>query len=821
MAFKLTKHRKSPRIWSFRFLFCCYTMRHRRTELKLLSLAAFPSCTNTAYNPSSRNGRLLLVSSAGPCEQVLSPADCHSSSAHGTNNNSIKKKGSRKRRWRNNKEKVKEEGSCLPSEYKASISKVKTYQSGDPLGQKELGHHVVQWLKKGMHLMASKFASSEIQDDGAELLLDGGSTDGHMGFVIQAQPYLFVAPMPKDQEALCFKASTHYPTLFDNFQRELRDVLLQHQNEGHISDWRSTQSWMLLKELAKSSEHRLAARKTKNVVMNTTLGISVDRTRLMQAKIDDFVKKMTDLLHLERDVELEFTQEELNATPVMDVNWKKPVQPVEYMVTHGQAQEQCDTICNLKVISSSTGLTGQHLVLFRVEGSHKLPPTRLSPGDMVCVRPCNSRGEAATSCMQGFVHSLGDDGCSITVALKSRRGDPSFSRLFEKSVRIDRIQALADAVTYERNCEAMMLLRKVGLQKRNESIVVVATLFGDKEDMMGLEKNNLIDWSESKVYDKSLSGYNYSFDSSQSRALALASNKKRPVLVIQGPPGTGKTGLLSYIIECVVHRGERVLVTAPSNAAVDNIVEKLSSTGLNVVRVGNPSRISPSVPSRSLRDIVAKKLQKFTEEFERKKSDLRKDLKHCIQDDSLASGIRQLLKKLGKDYKKKVKEMMKEALSDAEEGGHRQSRGPPSPLRGGDLPPPLLMRRGPTATNAPVLAREALGRSARSKKLSGEGQCGTPKGEVSAGPSKEGKCKPARGGGGAGLCGGQAARVERREVQSPYIAQVQMLRDKLEEYSVASGVEVSTIDSFQGREADAVVISMVSFDSSVYDFTDL
>ncbi|KAK3124941.1 hypothetical protein QOZ80_7BG0597090 [Eleusine coracana subsp. coracana] len=40
-----------------------------------------------------------------------------------------------------------------------------------------------------------------------------------------------------------------------------------------------------------------------------------------------------------------------------------------------------------------------------------------------------------------------------------------------------------------------------------------------------------------------------------------------------------------------------------------------------------------------------------------------------------------------------------------------------------------------------------------------------------------------------------------------------MLRDKLEEYSVASGVEVSTIDSFQGREADAVVISMVRSNS--------
>jgi hypothetical protein len=95
------------------------------------------------------------------------------------------------------------------------------------------------------------------------------------------------------------------------------------------------------------------------------------------------------------------------------------------------------------------GLSGLHLVLFRVEESHKLPPTRLSPGDMVCVRTCNSRGEVATSCMQGFIHALGEDNCSITVALNSRHGDPTFSKLFGRSVRIDRIQALADSVTYE------------------------------------------------------------------------------------------------------------------------------------------------------------------------------------------------------------------------------------------------------------------------------------------------------------------------------------------------------------------------------------
>ena len=90
-----------------------------------------------------------------------------------------------------------------------------------------------------------------------------------------------------------------------------------------------------------------------------------------------------------------------------------------------------------------------HLVLFRVEGNHRLPPTTLSPGDMVCVRTCDNRGAGATSCMQGFVNNLGEDGCSISIALESRHGDPTFSKLFGKTIRIDRIPGLADALTYE------------------------------------------------------------------------------------------------------------------------------------------------------------------------------------------------------------------------------------------------------------------------------------------------------------------------------------------------------------------------------------
>lgn len=109
-------------------------------------------------------------------------------------------------------------------------------------------------------------------------------------------------------------------------------------------------------------------------------------------------------------------------------------------------------------------------MLFKLEGNHRLPPTNLSPGDMVCVRICDSRGAGATSCMQGFVHNLGEDERSISLALESLQGDTTFSKLFGKNVRIDRIQGLADALTYEvyfllQFCQVEFLVEAIVIKK--------------------------------------------------------------------------------------------------------------------------------------------------------------------------------------------------------------------------------------------------------------------------------------------------------------------------------------------------------------------
>lgn len=66
----------------------------------------------------------------------------------------------------------------------------------------------------------------------------------------------------------------------------------------------------------------------------------------------------------------------------------------------------------------------------------------------------------------------------------------------------------------------------------------------------------------------------------------------KDVAIIHGPPGTGKTTTLVHAILETVRRERRVLVCAPSNTAVDLLTEKLAERGVNVIRMGNPSRVS-------------------------------------------------------------------------------------------------------------------------------------------------------------------------------------------------------------------------------------
>jgi superfamily I DNA and/or RNA helicase len=89
-------------------------------------------------------------------------------------------------------------------------------------------------------------------------------------------------------------------------------------------------------------------------------------------------------------------------------------------------------------------------------------------------------------------------------------------------------------------------------------------------------------------------------NASQNQALdkILSANE---LAIIHGPPGTGKTTTLVQAIKALIKQdNQKILVVAPSNTAVDLLSEKLHEEGLNVLRVGNPARVTERLMALTL-----------------------------------------------------------------------------------------------------------------------------------------------------------------------------------------------------------------------------
>ena len=115
--------------------------------------------------------------------------------------------------------------------------------------------------------------------------------------------------------------------------------------------------------------------------------------------------------------------------------------------------------------------------------------------------------------------------------------------------------------------------------------------------------------------------FNTQIDASQKEAISFALSST--ISLIHGPPGTGKTTTLAELIfQAVTNYELRILVTAPSNVAVDNVLERLvtmqqqrkegknkktrgrNPTTIRMVRLGHPARIKPTILPYSLESLV-------------------------------------------------------------------------------------------------------------------------------------------------------------------------------------------------------------------------
>ena len=82
-------------------------------------------------------------------------------------------------------------------------------------------------------------------------------------------------------------------------------------------------------------------------------------------------------------------------------------------------------------------------------------------------------------------------------------------------------------------------------------------------------------------------------DSQQNAVNAIIQNED--ITIVHGPPGTGKTTTLIEAIVQLIKAGEKILVSAPSNTAVDNITRGLIAQRVSVLRIGNTSKVDATI----------------------------------------------------------------------------------------------------------------------------------------------------------------------------------------------------------------------------------
>jgi len=222
-----------------------------------------------------------------------------------------------------------------------------------------------------------------------------------------------------------------------------------------------------------------------------------------------------------------------------------------------------------------------------------------------------SNHDAANDRVEGTISFQG--GNRLKLALRtdelpdwSRNGKLGIDLLFDDNSYTEMFAGLRQAGALESKAEEGRLVRVVSGQQapRFESGAGDGADHGSGTEAMRQLASSRLNPSQQAAVEKILAA--------------------QDLAIVHGPPGTGKTTTLVQAIRALVQRDKGpVLVCAPSNTAVDLLSERLSDTGLNVLRVGNPAKVSEQLQSLTLDSRMAdhpmikeiKKMKKKAAEF--------------------------------------------------------------------------------------------------------------------------------------------------------------------------------------------------------------
>ena len=411
-------------------------------------------------------------------------------------------------------------------------------------------------------------------------------------------------------------ALAHRPTTNPVFLRAAYDALSRAL--GGDSAAKASETWAQLRTsvVLEKNKRKVKAKNAKDDVKNASTSATIDR-------VSTFVNRGKELLALEREQEIASTSS------------------VRYGDDDASDEYRARDVANgLVVVGATRGADGASLLVFKSFNDKDIPNHALTVGDRVSIDVIGNISDAKPSydsfdeaeadvavstSREATVRFLGDamdarvsarlhDATSITLEYGERDATGIIRELAGKVLSLARVP---DVTTYERQVKALDALMAATVATRSNpacSRVINAVFDAARTaEWRDDDVNNTADEDattsapvatvsvESLARIVPLTPSAETFDASQIVASRAASTSKYPVVCIQGPPGTGKTAVVVEIIAQAIARGERVLACAPSNLAVDNLVERLAGVeGVRPVRVGAPERISAAALSSSL-----------------------------------------------------------------------------------------------------------------------------------------------------------------------------------------------------------------------------
>lgn len=243
--------------------------------------------------------------------------------------------------------------------------------------------------------------------------------------------------------------------------------------------------------------------------------------------------------------------------------------------TGEEAERSGVCLIGLTIREEETGFGGRAvLTLGKRDRRAELPWTKLNSGSPIVL---SEEQVAESGICRGVVTER--DRETITVVL-AQSPEPIGDR---PTFRLD---LSSDEISRERQRAA---LQQVAAADSGRLAVLKRKLLGEEKPDFTADVDLIADDRDA----------NRPLDESQRAAVSHALAAKE-VGIIHGPPGTGKTTAVVELIRQAVHRGERVLACAPSNLAVDNLLERLLAVGERAIRIGHPARVLPELREHTL-----------------------------------------------------------------------------------------------------------------------------------------------------------------------------------------------------------------------------